>query len=349
VTGSVVDQVINSVLYEGYLLYPYRLSSIKNQHRFNFGIVFPKPLNPSSMATECLIEVDGNDAIIDVEARFLQVIPFEGDHNVVERRVPLLGNSTVFRFGDLRGEIQLTRSQATDAVLKIQVRISNFTQPGPLAGAAWNEILSTCFVSTHLILRVRNGKFVSMLDPPPEFRKLVDECNQEGTWPVLIGRAGERECMLASPIILYDYPHVAPESPENLFDGTEIDEILLLRILSLTAEEKEEVRKGDPRGRFILERAESLAPEDLLRLHGARRDSTLKSGDRVRLHPKPGADAIDTVLAGRTAIVEAIEEDFEKQTHIAVVIEDDPGRDLGLHRQPGHRFFFSPDEVEIPR
>ncbi len=72
----------------------------------------------------------------------------------------------------------------------------------------------------------------------------------------------------------------------------------------------------------------------------------LVPGSRVRLRPHPGGDIMDLALAGRVAIVEAIEQDFEDKVHIAVTIEDDPGRDLGDMRQPGHRFFFAPDEIE---
>src|SRR5262249_46347223 len=157
-----------------------------------------------------------------------------------------------------------------------------------------------------------------------------------------------RDCILSSPIILYDYPRVADESPGDLFDCTEIDEILTLRILTLTDAEKEEMRRGGERERRLLERVESLTPEQLLRLHGTFRSSRtgLRPGDRVRLRPKPGGDVFDVVLAGRVAIVESVAQDFDNRTHVAVVIEDDPGKDLGLMRQPGHRFFFSADEVE---
>jgi hypothetical protein len=72
----------------------------------------------------------------------------------------------------------------------------------------------------------------------------------------------------------------------------------------------------------------------------------LHAGDRVRLWPQKRADIFDMALAGKVAVIEAIELDFENQAHLAVVLEDDPGRDLGMLRQPGHRFFFSPQEVE---
>jgi hypothetical protein len=73
----------------------------------------------------------------------------------------------------------------------------------------------------------------------------------------------------------------------------------------------------------------------------------LRVGSRVRLWPQKTADIMDMALKGKVALVEAIERDFEDQVHLAVVLEDDPGRDLGMLRQPGHRFFFSPREVEL--
>jgi hydrogenase maturation protease len=89
---------------------------------------------------------------------------------------------------------------------------------------------------------------------------------------VLVGEPGERTTILSSPIILEDYPRVAPESPGDLFDGGEIDQLLTLNILSLTDEEKAEMRDSDPRAREILERTEALSDEELMRLHGAIRE-----------------------------------------------------------------------------
>ena len=90
--------------------------------------------------------------------------------------------------------------------------------------------------------------------------------------------ANERDCILSSPIILYDYPQVAPESPGDLFDSLEIDEILTLRILTLSDQEKAEIRAGDERARQVLERSENMPPEQLMKLHGALRGLRPASG-----------------------------------------------------------------------
>jgi hypothetical protein len=127
-------------------------------------------------------------------------------------------------------------------------------------------------VSAHTLLGVYDGEFISLLEPPDDLKDLARSCQNMGTWPVLVGAPGERDTMLSSPIILYDYPQIAPESPGDLFDGTEIDEILALRIMTMTEDEKREMRNTDARARQILERTESLPAEQLRKLHGTLRD-----------------------------------------------------------------------------
>ena len=107
-----------------------------------------------------------------------------------------------------------------------------------------------------------------MIDPPEELKEVVASCQNVGCWPVLVSETGGRDTMLASPIILYDYPEVAGESPGDLFDATEIDEILTLRILTMTDAEKREMVETDARAKELLERTEALTGDDLMRLHG---------------------------------------------------------------------------------
>ena len=174
--------------------------------------------------------------------------------------------------------------------------------------------------------------------------------------------------MISSPIILYDYPKIAPESPGDLFDAAEIDEILTLRIMAMTDQEKREMRNVDEQARRILERTETLPEEHLLKMHGvlrgvhsvdedffnpATRIETvsvegvqLQAGSRVRIRPKGRADVMDLALAGKMAVIEALECDAEDRIQLALVLEDDPGKDLGMLRQPGHRFFYGVDEIE---
>jgi hypothetical protein len=333
---EIVQKITRSLLYEGYMLYPYRRSSLKNQHRWNFGLVYPEPADPWRMVTECLLAASAGASIV-VNVRFLQLYD-QGDwQEAVEREIVRKDVGThSFCFDQLWGEVCISREELRSGLQKLCVEIMNRTP----VGKSGSQLLH-CFVSTHTVLTAENAEFVSLLEPPDEWREAATSCRNVGTWPVLAGVSPERDCMLSSPIILYDYPRVADESPGDLFDATEIDEILTLRILALSDSEKEEMRRSGPRERELLERAESLSPEELLKLHGTMRDMRvdLKPGDRVRLRPKPGGDIFDVVLKDRMAIVESVEQDFDNRTHVAVIIEDDPGKDLGLMRQPGHRFF----------
>jgi hypothetical protein len=92
---------------------------------------------------------------------------------------------------------------------------------------------------------------------------------------------------------------------------------------------------------------EEKAPPESVRVFGADSQSAdLRVGDRVRIRPRKQADIIDMALAGKIAVIEAIEQDFEDQIQLALVLDDDPGREFGMMRQPGHRFFFAPEELE---
>lgn len=417
--------IVAAVLYEGYILYPYRPSSVKNQQRWTFGGVFPEEYanfgggDPCAMQTQCLLRGDAA-TVVEVRVRFLHLVareigslpealaelPTTGEpaftpvaslevdgvrhlawEEAVEREIvapdatiaALLDGVTVpFAFPDSRavepiraacgiagvvirtargveGRVTITAVPVAVDAYRLEVRIENVT-PLDVAEIANRDLAQRrAFASTHTLLGVQNGAFVSMMDPPDDLREAAARCENQGAWPVLIGKAGALDTLLSSPIILYDYPEVAPESPGDLFDATEIDEILILRILTMTDDEKRDMAAVDPRARALLERTETLTPSQLNRLHGTLRNprnplagggAGLKVGDRVRLRPKPGGDVFDIVLKDQIAIVEAIETDFENRVHVAVTLLDDPGRDLGMQRMPGHRFFFAPSEVE---
>jgi len=140
-------------------------------------------------------------------------------------------------------------------------------------------------IAAHTVLAVTDGEFISLIDPPEWAKPAVEGCRNERTWPVMIGEAGSRDVLLISPIILYDYPAIAPESPGELFDGTEIDEILTLRTMTLTDEEKAEARATDERAAKLMDRIDSMPPEMLDKLHGAIR--YLGETPRVRREPDP--------------------------------------------------------------
>jgi hypothetical protein len=281
-----VRKIADAVLYEGYLLWPYRRSALKNTRRFTFGGVTPE----EPMRTEVLLEA-GPEHGLEVTVRFLQAVhrqphrdgepvdelTVDGERHLsfeeaTEREVSIQGAGRVpiaipagrveERLSDdasvvrswcaLEGEVAVDVRPLRPGMFLVRVEISNAT-PG--------EAATLC--STHTVLRVRHGRFVSALDP-----EAAEACRNEGTWPVLVGEPGDRHTMLSSRIILEEYPRIAPESPGDLFDGGEIDQLLTLNILGLTDEEKAEMRATDPRAREILDRTEALTPEELMRLHG---------------------------------------------------------------------------------
>jgi hypothetical protein len=277
---GVVEKIADAVLYEGYLLYPYRQSAVKNQQRFNFGVLYPKAyceLQSSAeaweMRTECLV---CGEATVDIKVRFLQMVNRLDRQEGVEREVCLsacnlreTSRRSPFAFDALQGELEFDAVKLDENLVRISLTIRNCVELKNEVSR--EEVLTRSFVSVHTLFQVTGAEFVSLLDPPEQFKTAAAECKNTGTWPVLAGEEGQRNIMLSAPIILYDYPQIAPESPGDLFDGTEIDEILALRILTMTDAEKLEVRNGDDRAKKILERTEMLPPEHFQKLHGALR------------------------------------------------------------------------------
>src|SRR5207248_4483771 len=127
-------------------------------------------------------------------------------------------------------------------------------------------------VAVHSLLAVDDAELISVLDPPDHAVDAVKGCVSEGTFPVLVGDIETPDVVLSSPIILYDHPVIAPESRGDLFDATEIDEILALRVLTLTDDEKDEARATDARAAAIVDRAAEFSPDVCASRHGARRE-----------------------------------------------------------------------------
>ncbi len=169
------------------------------------------------------------------------------------------------------GAIYVAMHPVTEGVYRLVIRVKNVTPLCDADHTSREDALLRSLVSAHLLLGVQGGEFVSLLDPPEALREIAAECRNVGAFPVLVGEEGQRDTMLSSPIILYDYPQIAPESVGDLFDGTEIDEILSLRIMTMTDEEKLEMRQSDERARQMLERTETLPAEQLMKLHGVLR------------------------------------------------------------------------------
>jgi hypothetical protein len=172
----------------------------------------------------------------------------------------------------LRGDITIMLDPVGYDIFRLRITISNLTTFEVTSESNRDNALLRSFASTHTVLGIEGGAFSSMTAPGAEQIAAVAECKNIGTWPVLVGEEGSHDTMLSSPIILYDYPQIAPESAGDLFDGTEIDEILSLRIMTLTDEEKSEMRQSDDRARMMLERTEAMPMEQLMKLHGVLRN-----------------------------------------------------------------------------
>jgi len=326
-------KVADAVLYEGYVLYPYRRSAQKNRTRFQFGVLMPPPYRcvdacePSASQTECLVECP-DDATVDVGLRFLHLqrrtvqriepgsgapmdvdtlrvdrteysswdeavereqhfrgcvagllnedteLPFEAGDSVVTESLSGPGGEPAGRLlrrcEALAGAIVVRAERAARpyGVLRLRVRVENRTQPRvPLHTR--DDGLRYSLIAAHLLIGVAGGSFLSLTDPPEWASGEVAACVNVGTWPVLAGPAECRDLVLSSPVILYDHPEVAPESAGDLFDATEIDEILTLRTLALTDQERQEARATDPRAADLIDRLDDLPPEVLERMHGA--------------------------------------------------------------------------------
>jgi hypothetical protein len=440
-----VRTVADAVLYEGYLLYPYRANSRKNEARWQFGVVGPPRAEErgvgenDTMSAQVL--VDGEAASVSVVVRFLQLQHRAAERDTgdglfervdeltagaqtwltwdeaVERELsfgpfgvadletaltipltvaagddvePVDGGRLVRSRRELNGELTLA-AERDDGLMRITFEVRNTGLPP----GDKDDAIATSFIGTHLIAEAVEGEFVSLLDPPPSAADAVTRCSQHRCFPVLAGPRGTAgaatstrgetdDLMLISPIILYDHPEIAEQSEGALYDSTEIDEILTLRVMTMTDEEKAQARATDPLAAQIIDRCDSMSPEAMLNLHGVLRnphalsdqpslipeipegvdwwdpladnavqpeiDAVLVNGVRVtrgshvRLHPSRRADAQDIFFSGKTARVTSVHEDVEGNQHVAVVVDDDPAADL--HDWYGRYLYFAPDEVE---
>ncbi|MGX7677746.1 hypothetical protein ACSMXN_02480 [Jatrophihabitans sp. DSM 45814] len=328
--------VADTVLYEGYLLYPYRASAKKNQIRWQFGVLGPPGARsgasePASLGAQCVL-AGAEDASVTLHLRFLQLqarrvqqliegsfvattellaagetwtswdeaVPQEisigplllkdlVDQKALPVRVPEseqieaitadgetpLGR-LVRRRESLLAEVliralplAMTPVQGDPAkrCFQLDVRVQNQT-PGEPADRASASALS--FLGTHLLLESAQSRFISLLDPPPWAAAAIDACSSERCWPIMA--SDDDDIMLISPIILYDHPELAAQSPGALFDATEIDEILTLRVMTMTDTEKAEARATDPHAAAIIDRCDAMSAADLQSLHGILRD-----------------------------------------------------------------------------
>lgn len=437
-----IRAVADAVLYEGYLLYPYRATSRKNQVRWQFGVLGPQGADNAGLgedahlSLDCLVDAKADERLWEIQAtlsfhvRFLQLqerrteqvqdgggylavpelrvgaerwfswdeaVDVESSHTVLLPDL-LSGHSWTVtadaaeniepvhdQHGNPAGRLVrqrwpiaatvAARLELVEGLHRLSVSIDNQATVDALAGK--DDALRRSLLGTHMIIESHDPRvgFVSVIDPPDYAQEAAQQCRQHRCWPVLAGEPGELSAVLGSPIILYDYPEIAGESTGSLFDATEIDEILMLRVLTMTDAEKAEARATDPKAAEIIDRCDAMSAEDLMRLHGTFRDpdpmppswsdaadpfaifndhdpetgevvisgTTIRKGSLVRLNPRRRADAQDVFYADQLARVTAIHRDLDDETHVAVVLVDDPAADL--HDWYGRYLYFSPDEV----
>ncbi|WP_068157510.1 hypothetical protein [Rhodococcus phenolicus] len=438
-----VRAVADAILYEGYLLYPYRASSRKNHSRWQFGVLGPPGGaetglgEPPTLRTQIVVRTLGPAPAVEITLRFLQL-----QRRTVQRRTgngfetvselvaggrswigwdeavehscvvsvaiatgTTHGAATVVApagedselltepGGETAGRLLRTRRAArgtvtveADAAAGDLVRVSVTVANTGDAPVDRDDAVGRSLIGAHLILAAGDARFVSLLEPAADAAALTGTCTHERCFPVLAGdpdpaAPGEAPAMLVSPIILYDHPRVAEQSGGDLFDATEIDEILTLRVLTLTDDEKAQARATDARAAQIVDRCEAMTPEQHSALHGVRRDGDraagpipevpdgvdwwteeadtsvrpeadtvlvqgvpVARGSLVRLHPSRRADAQDLFFRDRLARVATVHGDVDGETHIGVVLTDDPAADL--HEWFGRYLYFAPDEIE---
>jgi hypothetical protein len=370
--GETLEQLVDSLLYEGYALYPYTPGATKNATPTPFGIVYPPRYAAALTSTfdhlelRCVLQAPA-EAPLTAEVRFL--VP-EGDrHQAAARRIELSGKMVGALPGapieqenriargpaaDLIVGLRLEAEELEDSSYEIVLRIENRTPvEGGLDRAA---ALTDSLLSTHPLLRVQGGRFISPLD------RNVRSVN---TFPVLATEADD--AVLGAAIVLPDHPQIAPESRGGLFDSTEIEEALLLHVHALSDAERAEIEQQDPtimalHGRVTVrdpapERIRPpetdeppTPPPDLEDPRAGVEQADVdgvhfRRGGKVLLRPGTDADVHSRILDGRTATIERIFIDYDGRMHLGVTVDDDPGQDL--MRDTGRYLFFFAPEVEV--
>jgi hypothetical protein len=390
VSLDAVRSIADAVLYEGYILYPYRASSQKNQSRWQFGVVMAPgyaaadPSEASFTQAECVLEHTGRP-VVQVILRFLQVQrrttegPGQAWDEAVEREIEvtagpeaLLADGLVEEFAIPGGEDREPLDEAGGPhdgtgpryavrrreplagvvsvraipvpgpwrAVRLQVRVENRTVVDPVPERR-EDALPSALVAAHTIISVSGGEFISMTDPPIWAQPAVAECQNAGGWPVLADPGGGRQIVLSSPIILYDHPELAAESPGELYDGTEIDEILTLRTLALSDAEKLEARATDPRAAALLDRVESMDAQTMARLHGTIRPPRALAGQPGAADPPGAASQPDVAGQGKEPAVPWWDPDADASvspdTDTVTIGGQQIGRGARVRLRPGAR------------
>lgn len=388
-----LEELVESLLYEGYALYPYTPGATKNSTPTPFGILYPPVYAATLTSTydylelRCVLQAPP-DAVLSAEVRFLAAGGQR--HEAQARQVQLAGAMAGALSTPAEKEVSVEGEAGAPPLV---MALSLSAQPlhgvdGGSGGSGEYEVafrvenrtlvrsgldragaLARSLLSTHPILRVSGGKFVSVLERP---------CGAINTFPILA--TVDDEAIVGATIALPEHPQIAPESRGALFDSTEIEEALLLHVHALSDAEREEIERSDPAVREMVARAAASTPADIIALHGRvtlrdpepERDREtneppveppdlvdpslgeemaqvkgviFRRGGKVLIRPAADADIQARMLDGRTATIERILTDYDGKTHLGVTIDGDPGQEI--MRETRRFLFFFPPEVEV--
>lgn len=336
-----LENITHTLLYEGYALFPYHRSAVKNQKPVPFGVVFPQHYNSynehahSGIRAQCIV-TGSEDPLVNISVRFLhlkktelleRLVQGNGIHDftpvtdldvngksyqagwqTIERTIST-GDLPVSQFlksgkvffiefdkmydsksiyyeggevaakqinsvSEIRGAVSIEAAQIENIhnAFRIAIHITNTTPVEHAESVTRDDILSQSFLSTHTILQTKNGEFISQQNPPEKWRAAMEENKNINTWPILIDE--NNTTLLASPIILYDYPRINPQSSGDLFDSTEIEEALLLHVGVLSDDEKKRIARSDEKLQTMLNKVSQITPEEFINFHSRLKDNT---------------------------------------------------------------------------
>jgi hypothetical protein len=357
-----LEQLLHTLLYEGYALYPYTPEATKNATPTPFGIVYPPTYADATPGTFDKLRMQGvahadGGAVLRGDVRFLQGAGER--HQAVERRLEAPERSLAdlaqephvepFEQDGLQGRVRMSADPLGAGRWRVMLCVHNTTPVGE--GLDRAAALGASLISTHPLLTLDGGRFVSPLEA-----KGAESVN---TYPVLATDGDD--ALLGAAIVLPDHPRLAPESRGDLFDGTEIEEALLLHVLALSDDERAEIARQDPAVRDMVTHAATATPQDIVALHGRTVLSdpqeppgercvdvdgvSYRLGDKVVLRLQDRPDPYDQILDGRTATLERIYYDYEDKLYFGVTVDDDPGQEL--MRETGRFLFFFVGELEV--
>jgi hypothetical protein len=363
--NAALEELLGTLLYEGYALYPYTPGATKNATPTPFGIIYPPAYARAVPSTFDKVRMQGvaragGDAVLAGDVRFLQGAG--AGHQAVPRRLDAPARTLAdlaetphvepFEHGALKGRVRMAAEDLGAGRWRVMLCVHNTT---PVAeGLDRAGALAASLLSTHPVLTIDGGRFISPLETP--------EAESVNTFPVLATEADD--ALLGAAIMLPDHPRLAPESRGSLFDGTEIEEALLLHVLALSDDEREAIAAADPAVRAMVARAAAATPDDVMALHGRTLVSdpqpphaeppgerevdvdgvTYRLGDKVILRLEHRPDPYDQILDGRIATLERIYLDYDGKLYFGVTVDDDPGQEL--MRETGRYLFFFTGELE---